>query len=107
MRFKTLIIATLVGVGLQVALVVAGHVVRMLQDPGFAIGGMAFSAIAGWLYARMAGGSWGDTFIGGARRCAVQPAVVRHGGVDCHRHHRRRHWQVAAAQRLDPPHRTR
>jgi hypothetical protein len=66
MKFRTLAIATLVGIGLQVALVVAGHFIRILQDPGFAIGGMAFSALAGWLYARMAGGDWRDSIIGGA-----------------------------------------
>lgn len=75
MKARTLIIATLVGIGLQVALVVAGHVVRALQDPGFALGGMAFSAIAGWLYARMAGGRWGDTVIGGAIAGGVCAAV--------------------------------
>lgn len=75
MKAKTLIIATMVGISLQVALVVAGHVVRALQDPGFAIGGMAFSAVAGWLYARMAGGTWGDTLIGGAIAGGVCAAV--------------------------------
>lgn len=75
MKARTLIIATLVGVGLQVAMVVAGHVIRALQDPGFAIGGMAFSAVAGWLYARMAGGNWGDTAIGGAIAGGVCAAV--------------------------------
>lgn len=66
MNIRTLIIATLIGIGLQVALVVAGHVVRVLQDPGFAIGGMAFSALAGWLYARFAPGAWRETLMGGA-----------------------------------------
>lgn len=75
MKMRTLLIATLVGIGLQVALVLAGHVVRVLQDPGYAIGGMAFSAIAGWIYARMARGSWGDTLIGGAVAGGVCAAV--------------------------------
>ena len=75
MKFRTLFIATLVGTGLQVGLVVAGHVIRVLQDPGFAIGGMAFSALAGWLYARAAKGDWGDTAIGGAIAGGVCAAV--------------------------------
>ncbi len=75
MNFRTLLIATLVGVALQVGLVLAGHVVRALQDPGFAIGGMAFSAVAGWIYARMAGGDWKDTLIGGAIAGGVCAAV--------------------------------
>jgi hypothetical protein len=75
MKVRTLVIATLVGVGLQVALVVAGHFIRILQDPGFAIGGMAFSALAGWLYARMAGGEWRDMIIGGALAGGICAAV--------------------------------
>ena len=75
MKLRTLFIATLVGTGLQVGLVVAGHVIRVLQDPGFAIGGMAFSALAGWLYARAAKGDWGDTAIGGAIAGGVCAAV--------------------------------
>ena len=75
MKARTLIIAVLVGTGLQVAMVVAGHIIRALQDPGFAIGGMLFSAVAGWLYARMAGGNWGDTAIGGAIAGGVCAAV--------------------------------
>jgi hypothetical protein len=75
MNMRTLTIATLVGIGLQVALVVAGHFIRLLQDPGFAIGGMAFSALAGWLYARMAGGAWRETLFGGAVAGGVCAAV--------------------------------
>jgi hypothetical protein len=75
MKLRTLLLATLVGIGLQVALVVAGHIVRVLQDPGFAIGGMAFSALAGWLYARVAKGDWRDTIIGGATAGGVSAAI--------------------------------
>lgn len=75
MNTRTLLIATLVGIGLQVALVVAGHVIRVLQDPGFAIGGMAFSAVAGWLYARMTGAAWRETLLGGAVAGGVCAAV--------------------------------
>jgi hypothetical protein len=75
MKLRTLMIATLVGIGLQVALVAAGHIIRVLQDPGFAIGGMAFSAMAGWLYARVARGDWRDTIIGGATAGGVSAAI--------------------------------
>lgn len=75
MKMRTLFIATLVGIVLQVGLVLAGHVVRALQDPGFAIGGMAFSAVAGWVYARLARGNWQDTLIGGAIAGGVCAAV--------------------------------
>jgi hypothetical protein len=46
--------ATAIGTALQVAMVVAGHFVPALRDPGFAIGGMGLSALAGWLSARPA-----------------------------------------------------
>ena len=36
---------------------------------------MLFSAVAGWVYARMARGSWGDTIIGGAIAGGVCAAV--------------------------------
>ena len=75
MKVRTLVIATLVGIGLQVALVGIGHVVRILRDPGYAIGSMAFSAVAGWLYARMSAGNWGDTLIAGAVAGGVCAAV--------------------------------
>nr|WP_310525256.1 hypothetical protein [Polymorphobacter sp.] len=75
MKMRTLLIAIAVGIGLQVALVVTGHVIRVLQDPGFAIGGMLFSAVAGWLYARTAGGSWGEVLSGGAIAGGVCAAV--------------------------------
>lgn len=66
MNIRALTRATAIGTGLQVAMVVAGHLVPALRDPGFAIGGMAFSAVAGWLYARSAGAGWGDSLSGGA-----------------------------------------
>ena len=66
MKIRPLIIATLVGIALQVVLVLAGHVIRVLQNPGFALGGMAFAAVAGWIHVRMARGDWRDTLIGGA-----------------------------------------
>jgi hypothetical protein len=44
-----LVRATAIGTALQVAMVVAGHFVPALRDPGFAIVGMGLSAVAGWL----------------------------------------------------------
>lgn len=58
--------ATLIGTALQLAMVVLGHLVPALRDPGFALGGMGFSALAGWLYARSAGAGWGASLGGGA-----------------------------------------
>jgi hypothetical protein len=66
MNSQALIRATAIGTGLQVAMVVAGHLVPALREPGFAIGGMGFSAAAGWLYGRSARAGWGDNIIGGA-----------------------------------------
>lgn len=61
-----LIIATAVGLILQLAMVVAGHYVPAIREKGFAIGGMFFSLVAGLLYARMAQAGWGGALGGGA-----------------------------------------
>ncbi len=59
--------ATTIGTVLQVAMVIAGHYLPVLRDPGFAIGGMGLSALAGWLYARAAPrGNWAPALGGGA-----------------------------------------
>lgn len=58
--------ATAIGTALQVAMVVAGHFVPALRDPGFAIGGMGLSAVAGWLSARPAAAGLGRALGGGA-----------------------------------------
>jgi hypothetical protein len=63
---KILLIATAIGAALQVAMVVFGHMIPGLRDPGFAIGGMGISAVAGVLFARKTGGGWGDVLGGGA-----------------------------------------
>jgi hypothetical protein len=63
---SALIRATLIGTALQLAMVIAGHMVPALRDPGFALGGMGFSALAGWLFARGAGAGWGASLVGGA-----------------------------------------
>ena len=64
---QALLRATTIGTVLQVIMVVAGHYLPALRDPGFAIGGMALSALAGWLFARATPGStWGPALGGGA-----------------------------------------
>lgn len=75
MKRRLLVVATLVGIALQLGLVFASHVVRALQDPGFAIGGVAFSAVAGWIYARLARSDWQNTLIGGGSAGGVCAAV--------------------------------
>lgn len=66
MNTQALARATAIGTALQVAMVLAGHFIPALRDPGFAIGGMAFSALAGWLYGRSTRAGWADNLIGGA-----------------------------------------
>ena len=66
MDTQALLRATITGTVLQVAMVVAGHFEPALRDPGFAIGGMGISAVAGALFARKTGGGWGDVLGGGA-----------------------------------------
>lgn len=53
MNQAALIRATGIGLLLQAGMVVAGHFVPAIRD-FFALGGMGFSALAGWLYARAA-----------------------------------------------------
>ena len=57
--------ALLVGTVLQVAMVVAGHFVAWIALHLFALGGMAISAVAGFLYGRHAD-SYAGAALGGA-----------------------------------------
>lgn len=66
METAALIRATGVGLVLQLAMVITGHVVVGLRDPGFAIGGTAFSFVAGLLFARLRHGYWSSAITGGA-----------------------------------------
>ena len=67
MDTTTLIRAIGIGTVLQIAMVFAGHFFPVLRDPGFAIGGMGLSAIAGWIFARATPRStWGPALGGGA-----------------------------------------
>jgi hypothetical protein len=63
--------ATLIGTLLQVAMVVAGHYSAFVALHVFMFGGMAISAIAGFLYARQAAKGYGPDALGGAIAGAV------------------------------------
>ena len=70
---KALLNATLIGTVLQLAMVVAGHVVPYIALHVFMFGGMAISALAGVLYGwgpvGFAGASLGGAVAGGV--CAL------------------------------------
>src|SRR5579864_9294565 len=76
---RALVIATLVGTVLQLAMVVAGHSNKDVANL-FAVGGMGFSLIAGLAYAWLArgrtgpGAALGGLITGGA--CALIGIVV-------------------------------
>jgi hypothetical protein len=63
---RSLIIAIVAGLVLQLAMILAGHFVPFVREKVFAAGGMAISLAAGLLYARMAHGGWSPILIGGA-----------------------------------------
>ena len=66
MDTKSLIIATLVGTVLQIAMIAIGHYVPFVRDKVFMLGGLALSLIAGVIYAKLAGGTWPLSLAGGA-----------------------------------------
>jgi len=65
MNRRALAVATAIGIVLQVAMVIGGHLDPAVKA-AYAIGGMGFSLIAGWIYPRMARGRWGPALAGGA-----------------------------------------
>jgi len=65
MNRKALIIATDIGLVLQLIMVIAGHYDAAIAA-WFAIGGMLISLVAGVIYVRMARNGWKDSLIGGA-----------------------------------------
>ncbi|HZL19474.1 MAG TPA: hypothetical protein VFG23_17195 [Polyangia bacterium] len=65
MSGRPLAVATAIGIVLQVAMVIAGHLDPAIKA-AYAIGGTGFSLIAGWIYPRMARGRWGPALAGGA-----------------------------------------
>jgi hypothetical protein len=80
MIVRALITAIVAGLAAQVAMVVAGHHVHAMQD-WFGPGGILLSLAAGFIYARMAGGSWGDAMLGGTIAggvCALVGIGVSH-----------------------------
>ena len=61
-----LIIAIAIGLILQLIMVVTGHYNLFVKEKGFAVGGMLLSFVAGLIYYKLAGGSWGAGLGGGA-----------------------------------------
>ncbi|MBX3481462.1 MAG: hypothetical protein KF842_13790 [Caulobacter sp.] len=66
MNRKALVHASVVGTGLQLAMIIAGHFIPFIKDNLFAIVGMLISLIAGLIYARAARGALADGLVGGA-----------------------------------------
>lgn len=81
MNTRALLIATVVGTILQVAMVVLGHSNQSVKNL-FAAGGMGFSLVAGVIYAMVAGGGTaGSLALGGAAAggiCAFIGILVSH-----------------------------
>ena len=78
---RALVLATVIGTVLQVAMVVAGHSNKSIAAL-FAVGGMGFSLVAGVVYAKMAkGGPTPSLAIGGlvaGAICAFIGILVSH-----------------------------
>ena len=71
MSSRSLVIASLVGTVLQVAMVVAGHTSPAIAGL-FAVGGMGLSLLAGFIYARLARpATKGSAAIGGLAAGAI------------------------------------
>jgi hypothetical protein len=66
MKLRALSIAFGVGLLLQLAMVVTGHFVPVVKNNVFAVGGMAISLFAGFLYAKLTASAWADSLAGGA-----------------------------------------
>ena len=64
MNMRALIVATVIGTALQMAMVIAGHFVPAVANL-FAIVGILISLVAGLLYARAAKSGWGGSLLGG------------------------------------------
>ena len=68
---RALVIASIVGIVLQIAMVVVGHSNQSIKNL-FAVGGMGFSLVAGVIYAVTArGGTTGSLAIGGLLAGAI------------------------------------
>lgn len=66
LNVKALQTATLIGTVLQLAMIVAGHFSAWVAMNVFMFGGMAISALAGFLYARAAMSGYAGAALGGA-----------------------------------------
>ncbi len=64
MNMRALIVATVVGTALQMAMVFAGHFIPAVANL-FAVVGILISIFAGLVYARAAKGGWSDSLLGG------------------------------------------
>ena len=64
MSTRALLVATVIGTVLQIAMVVAGHSNKSIAKL-FAVGGMSLSLAAGVIYAAMANGTTGSAILGG------------------------------------------
>jgi hypothetical protein len=67
--------AVVIGTVLQLAMVLAGHWIEAIKLNGFAVGGMAISALAGVLYSRAAKVSRGTSALNGAIAGGVCAAI--------------------------------
>lgn len=65
MNNKALTVATLIGLVLQLAMVIGGHVSPDIKNL-FAVGGMGFSLVAGLVFANQARAGWSGDMVGGA-----------------------------------------
>jgi hypothetical protein len=84
MNKDNLLIATSVGLILQLVMVVAGHYMPSVKDK-FAVGGMLISLVAGALYLRLAQQAWPGALSGGALAggiCALLAILVSVGLKD-------------------------
>ncbi len=73
MDHRHVVRATAIGTALQLAMVISGHFFPAVAAL-FAIGGMGFSGLAGWLAARRRAG-WGLSLAGGAIAGGVCAAI--------------------------------
>ena len=59
MRTRHIQVAIALGLGAQLAMVIAGHYVPFIKDNVFAVGGMAISLAAGLAYSKSTASGWG------------------------------------------------
>lgn len=62
---RPLVIATAIGLVLQLAMVLSGHYVEVIKTNVFAAGGMGISLVAGLIYGVLARAAWPPSLLGG------------------------------------------